>query len=57
MHPIYLPKLKLMCDILIENQVDIVFCQIVIDPSIKSYRIEKKCIPIDSLSITYVESN
>jgi McKusick-Kaufman syndrome protein len=49
-------KLKTICDVLVENQVDIVFCQKVIHPSIKSYLIEKKCIPIDRLSITYVES-
>jgi McKusick-Kaufman syndrome protein len=49
-------KLKSICDVLVENQVDIVFCQKVIHPSLKSYLIEKKCIPIDRLSITYVES-
>ena len=41
---------------LVENEVDIVFCQKVIHPSIKSYLIEKNCIPIERLSITYVES-
>lgn len=51
-----LEKLKSLCDILVASRVDVVFCQKVIHPSVKGYLIERNCIPIDRLSITYTDS-